>query len=349
MSAFKHKRGIIPLIAIILVLIVSGLIAFAITRNYKKPASASQLPTNPIGDIHVDKTTGPNNGSFKFTATGVIGSSGAQIDNVRYYLLNPTLAPGNNWGDPSWCSSGTPCNQQTTGGFITYDLSQSSNANNYFEINWDSKTLSSGSTQYSRALSPTNIPAGVYTVGIRVEDVTGHVNGGASTLKITITDGLHPNASCTFSPSAVFIGEKVTINAIGTSGPIVLWAGPLTSTSFNVGNLASEGSVQVTIPTNVPFILPTSAPNPPAATNGYFKVGNTTCSGILMIKSLTGACNFDVNRDNIVDQLDVNAAASHFGPALPIGSSPYDVNRNGYVNSTDLQQISIHKGQSCSV
>ena len=190
----RQNKGFVHIIVILLVLAVSGTIVFFVTRNERLAKAAS--PT-PLGNLIVSPTSGSNSGSFTLTAEGVVGANGAQIDNVRYYLLNPKLGTGNNWGKADWCAnpsytqpaapSYTDLNNNC--GTFTFDISESSNPGSNYQIVWDKNTHSSGSTSYSRALTAINIPPGTYTVGLRVQDVNGNINGGASQVKVTISDG----------------------------------------------------------------------------------------------------------------------------------------------------------------
>src|SRR3989344_9004760 len=130
---FKFRKGIVPIVVILIVLLASTAIVYYVTRNQKKTKAVS--PT-PIGNIHAIPASALNTGSITFTATEVAGANGAQIDNVRYYLLNPTLAAGNNWGNPDWCS--TPSCDPS--GYVTYDISQSSNPGDNYTVVWNSST-----------------------------------------------------------------------------------------------------------------------------------------------------------------------------------------------------------------
>lgn len=291
---YKSKKGLISLLVILFVLVSSAAIVFVVAKTLKKDATVDAVNNTgtPIGTVSANTSKITNAGSLQMRALNVQGAFGAQIDNVRYYLYNPQLASGHNWGDPSWCASANPCTKDNHPGVFTYDISQSSNPGNNYEVIWDGSTHSSGSTVYSRALTPQNIPPGTYIIGLRVEDVDGNVSGGASSLTITVTSAATSGGTCSFTPSSTTIGGTVTVSSIGVSGQIVLWAGPLTATPFNVGSLAAPGSVQVTIPLDVPFILPPDAPNPPSVTAGYFVVGGVTCSGTLTINKTNNLTGF---------------------------------------------------------
>jgi len=207
------RKFIIPGAIVVLLFLVIGV--FAYVGFLGQGGGQPNVEPNPGGAIHASITTLPNTGSVTFTATGVHGANGAQVDNVRYFLLNPTLAPGNNWGNPDWCSGGAPCTQATKSGLITYDISQSSNPADNYAIVWDKNTHSSGSTPYSRALTSANILPGTYQVGLRVEDVNGKVAGGASVVTVTITKGTTSNPPCFFTNSS---GKKQGYGDIDNNG-----------------------------------------------------------------------------------------------------------------------------------
>ncbi len=228
----RQNKGFVHILIILLVLAVSGAIVFFVTRNERLAKAASPIP---LGNLTVNPTSGFNGGSFTLTATGVEGANGVQVDNVRYYLLNPQLAVGNNWGKADWCANSnytqpaapTYDDLNNNCGTFTYDISESSNPGNNYQIVWDKNTHSSGSTPYSRALTATNIPAGTYTVGLRVQDVNGNVNGGASQLKVTISDGSTPTPPPTPMPtptpapglglsfSTTYFGLKMAAGGVG--------------------------------------------------------------------------------------------------------------------------------------
>jgi len=197
----SNKKGFVPVLLVIIVLAVSSAIVFYVIRNQQKAKAADTTYPTPGGQIHINPTSAPSNGSVTLTATDVHGANGATVDNVRYYLLNPYPFPYS-WGQPDWCSAYTTYMNLTNGptsggssnscnfeGIYTYDISQSSNPADNYAITWNSSTHSSGSTPYSRALTPTNIYPGKYKIGLRVEDVNGVVSGGASEATITITSG----------------------------------------------------------------------------------------------------------------------------------------------------------------
>ena len=185
------KKGIVPIFIILALLLVGTAgITFAAKSPRGRPLrllkpSSTPAPNNcspnsaaptgyiqgsPRTDVKQGGYTYPvinstNNGQFTFTAKNVCGAGGARVDNVRYFLLNPTLVPGNSWGNPDWCSGITPCTQQTRAVYITYDIGQSSNPGDEYKLVWNGSTRSSGSTQYDRALKPSNIGPGTYQVG----------------------------------------------------------------------------------------------------------------------------------------------------------------------------------------
>ena len=216
------RKFLIPLAVFAVALIVVGVSAKTGFLNYVITGGGSPAPPadpTPGGQIYVNAAPAFNSGIVTFKAVNVHGANGAAVQSVRYYLLNPTLSPANNWGDPDWCSSGTPCTQTTKGGYITYDISESSNSGNSYQVIWDQNTHSSGSTPYSRALTPLNIPQGTYKVGLRVEDVNGNVKGDASFLTLTILDGTVPGGEIRVNPiSASVNGGSFTFTALGVHG-----------------------------------------------------------------------------------------------------------------------------------
>src|SRR3990167_4468695 len=107
MDLVRNKKGFVPVLLVIIVLAISSAIVFFVIRNNQK-AKAATYPT-PGGIISTNPVSTSNKGSVTLTATDVHGANGAAVDNVRYFLLNPILATGNNWGNPDWCSNGSPC------------------------------------------------------------------------------------------------------------------------------------------------------------------------------------------------------------------------------------------------
>lgn len=351
---FKNKKGLISLLIILLVLVVSTFLAYAVTRQkgFRKSTAANAAGPTPAGVIHVDKATGPNNGVFTFTATGVTGADGAQIDNVRYYLLNPSLASGNNWGDPSWCSSGGTCTQQIMGGLITYDISESSNPGNNYQIIWDKNTHSSGSTAYSRALSVANIKPGKYTVGLRVEDVNGNVNGLASSVEIVITDGTLPSPSPTpdlglkFSTS--YFGLKLAPGGMG------LKAFDLTSTGatkFNfyaptnsLGILLSPSSGSIAPGQTIPIYVKASDGQASGIYTGtvYIDFNNAQTSTGVTDSITVEPVSYDSDKDGFTNYRENKIGTDpNYACKTPTGVNawPPDVNNDGTVNTLDQSAI----------
>lgn len=302
----KFKRGFAPIIVFLILLVIASGIVYYVTRNNNKAKASSVTYPTPVGVIHISPTKFSNKASTSFSATEVYGANGAAVDNVRYYIISPKLAPNNTWGDPDWCASGGTCNQSNQG-VVTYNIGAPTNGGD-FHVTWDANTKTAESTQHDRGLTPANILPGMYQIGFRVQDANGVVNGNTGPVWVTITDDAlplptptpTPAQSCTFSPSSAFLNENVDIKTVGASGPVVLWAGPLTSTSFNVGGVILPSSfARVVVPLTVPFILPPTAPNPPTTTLGYFMVGNTKCDGLLTIKSNSFSLKFSVSSINL--------------------------------------------------
>lgn len=219
MELVRNKKGFVPVLLVIIILAISSLIVYFVIRNYQKAKAADTIYPTPGGLIHINPWYSSNKGTVILTATDVHGANGAAVDNVRYYLLNPKLATGNNWGNSDWCSNGSPCTQDTKEGYVTYDLSQSSNPADNYKIVWDANTHSSGSTPYSRALIPSNIPPGDYKIVLRVEDVNGNVQGSASDRSYTITDGTisspTPKPDLGLKFSTTYFGLKMAAGGIG--------------------------------------------------------------------------------------------------------------------------------------
>lgn len=130
---FRFRYGVSHLGIPLLVLALSVAIIFGVLKLNEKSVALDF----PVGQIHADQTvhygwgTDIQDTKIFFTATDVQGANGALVDRVRYYLVNPTLATGHEWGDPDWCSipenyqpnTGTTCNPS---GLITYFIGDSS-------------------------------------------------------------------------------------------------------------------------------------------------------------------------------------------------------------------------------
>lgn len=325
---------------------------------------------SPSGKIQVTPNTTTNNGSVTLRATDVKGAGGAQIDNVRYYLLNPQLASGHNWGDPSWCASANPCTNASHPGMFTYDIGESSNPGNNYEIVWNSSTQSSGSTAYSRALTPQNIPPGMYRIGLRVEDVDGNINGGASEFGLLITDGTLPTnaykvtyknnvtgATVTETLSSNVIkfnpGNAAPKPGIGTGNYTVTWEG-----YQNFAGGYTRFNTQMT-GGNVKVYVDGSQVHQ-ANSNGSTQAGKMITAGNHLVKveynhvsgSARSWANYvrayqcsDMTADNIVNSGDQGILAGKLGTN---GLSPWDLTADSQVNSQDQNKLATQFNQTCN-
>ena len=289
---FKFKKGVIPIAVILIVLLASTAIVYYVVRNQTK-SRAVNSPV-PTGTIHANPTTvfeyGFKDAQIVFTATDVVGANGGQIDNVRYYLLNPTLVAGNNWGSPDWCSTAS-CDSS---GYITYDISQSSNPGDNYRIIWDPTTHSSGSTSYSRALTTANIPPGTYKVGLRVEDVNGNVQGMATSLTVVLTQSKTPPPVVASPSPSPNVGLKIDPSNVAVSlrmarGGIGLKAFNLTSTGAtkfelytptpSFGILFSPSSGNIVNGSSIPIYIKSSVLQPVGVYNGTISYSSNLYPG----------------------------------------------------------------------
>lgn len=334
------------------------------------PRIKAQLTGMPQGKIVAEPKSAAATGSIKFTAEDVVGVSNAQIDYVRYYLLNPSLAPGNTWGNPNWCSGQEPCTQTTAAPFITYDFGESSNPNNNYEIVWNSSTYSSGSTPYSRALTPQNIPPGTYTVGLRVEDVEGNVNGGASQTTVIITDGTLPTGGYKVTYKNNVTGATVVENinssvikfnpglsepkpGIGTGSYTVTWEGfqnfPGGFMRFNTQMLG--GSVKVFVDGSLAHETAIAGSQQGIKSvdvgNHLVKVEYTHISGSARnIYNHVHAYNCsDMTADNYVNSGDMAVISKYQGRT---GTTPWDVTADSKVDQKDLDKAATQFNKTCS-
>lgn len=349
------KKGFAPVIIILIVLLVSSAIVYYITRNLNK-AKADTLPSTPVGNIVATPTSTSNAGTITLTATGVQGANGAQVDNVRYYLLNPVLASGNNWGQPDWCSIGSDCkyysmsntsgqyvsitnstnfyssnltsNTEPRGNYGTYDLSQSSDPSSNYKIVWDKNTHSSGSTTYSRALSPTNIPPGYYYIGLRVQDVNGNVNGSASTLMVTITDSTQAT-SCSYSYTTGNVGTNPSIIvSINSGAPSDIFSASIVSTVTGTYGISGSRTGMGTIALALP-------PGP----GNYIISARDDSKSIICSGPANTTISGDIDNDGFANALEASIGTNPLKScSLPgnVNAWPPDVNNDGIVNLSDV-------------
>lgn len=350
-----NKKGFAPILFILIVLAISSAIIFFVVRNHQKAKAAGAIYPTPGGLLNINPWYSSNNGSVTLTATDVHGANGAAVDSVRYYLLNPKLATGNNWGNPDWCSNGTPCTQSTTGGYITYDISESSNPGNNYQVIWDRNTHSSGSTAYSRALTPTNIPPGDYKIVLRVQDVNGNVQGSASDRSYTITDGTLP--SPTPKPdlglrfSTTYFGLKL---AAGGDG---LKAFDLTSTGAtryelytptnSLGILFSPSSGSIIPGQTIPIYVKASVGQPFGIYTGTVYASSSTVNA----QTPTGVTDsvtvepgsYDTDKDGFTNDIENKIGTDpNYSCTTPsgVGAWPPDVDNDKVVSTLDLSKIS---------
>ena len=273
------------------------------------------------------------------TATDVHGANGAAVDNVRYYLLNPKLATGNNWGNPDWCSNGTLCTQSTTDGYITYDISESSNPANNYQIVWDKNTHSSGSTPYSRALTPANIPPGNYTLGLRIQDVNGIVAGSASNYSIIITnDPLGLKFSTTYFGLKLASGGKgLKALDMTSTGATKYWLYTPTN-SLGIGFSPSEGNISPG--QTIPIYVKAGAGQASGiytgtvyATSSYTNGQSQTSTGVTDSITIEPG-SYDTDKDGFTNDLENNIGTD---PNYNCGVNnwPPDFNNDGKIDSTD--------------
>ncbi len=345
----RQNKGFVHIIIILLVLAVSAAIVFFVTRNERLAKAAS--PT-PLGNLTVNPTSSFNGGSFTLSADGVVGAEGAQVDNVRYYLLNPKLAAGNNWGKADWCANSsytqpaapTYDDLNNNCGTFTFDISESSNPGNNYQIVWDKNTHSSGSTSYGRALTAANIPPGTYTVGLRVQDVNGNVNGGASQVKVTITQDIGLKFSTTYfglKMAAGGVGKKVfDLTSTGAT------SFELYTPTSSLGIRFSPSSGTITPGQAVPIYVYADKNQQ----YGIYTGKVYAASSLTNAQTETGVSDSITvepgSADSDVDGF-TNAAENVMGVdpnyscRTPFGANawPPDVNNDGTVNSTDSQLV----------
>ncbi len=157
-------------------------------------------------------------------------------------------------------------------------------------------------------------------------------------------------------------GGYLTASNTRVSANNIVWEGSTCGTcqrNIFSYDIAEKKITQVTFNNDVMHIMPKvsggrivwedsrNTPIGQAVPDWDIYLYNPPTSAPLPTPTPNPACVFDVNHDSIVNSLDLQLAATHYGPALPKGSSPYDVNKDGYVNSIDLGQIAGHYGQRC--
>jgi hypothetical protein len=153
------------------------------------------VPPVPQGVLKTDKLNLAVNDSLTLWAYKLWPKAG-KINYVRYYILNPSLAEGNDWGLPSYCSCGS-CTQEDDCPIKTYDLGESSNAQQDYKIIWNYATTL-GSAGLVRGLTPTNLLPGKYKIMLQVVDTQGNVNLSASEVEVTLNEASEEFPQVTF-------------------------------------------------------------------------------------------------------------------------------------------------------
>lgn len=260
--------------------------------------------------------TGNDGNTYSFNGTRIIAqfTDYAVIRLVQTSVSNLTITTGSLLNG-------------TTGAAYSQTLTATGGTAPY---NW---SITSGTLPVGLTLSSSGVISGTPTTAGGPTSLTFKVTdsaSGTSTKVLPITITTTPTISTSSLPNATIgVAYSQTLTATGGTTPYT-WS--IVTGALPAGlSLSSSGVISGT---------PAAAGGPISVT---FKVNDSTSASSTKILPITvSSATWDVNKDGIVNVLDMTGISQHWGETGSPGWIAQDVNNDGIINSLDMIIVGQH-------